>query len=295
MKRTNLGHPSQAFEQRARETLQAVLELDRGFPGLRAAEAMLDLGYGRALKAVKTDLRSGYGGPIYRIVLWRIMAREANSPAERGRWTRRLCQASFQGDLDRRVHAMEALGKVGYAAVGNKEAKFRALSRSRHKKIGFYARWVLRERMCARRRSHPGSRFGGRGCLSSGPFCLCASISAQSAATHARNPGKSGRSRTPGFWGPCLLAGGGAGPWAGESTPGPNAEPTAICEAGDFGGRLCEAMTALAKFGTAKDLRLFAHEEIPLDAAALGYEPAKGNVWVAASHAILKIRRRLAN
>jgi hypothetical protein len=101
---------------RDRATLVAVLERalehERGWPRIKAAEALADHGHSdRAFAALSADADTT--PPEQRIGVWRVLARTAPTATGRQQFLERIRVAAFAPDGPDRVHAVESLAKLG--------------------------------------------------------------------------------------------------------------------------------------------------------------------------------------
>ena len=85
---------------------------ERGWPRVKAAEALVDHGHaGRAFDALAGDADTA--PPQERIGVWRVLARAAPTAAGRQQFLDRIRTAAVAPDGPDRVHAVEALAKLG--------------------------------------------------------------------------------------------------------------------------------------------------------------------------------------
>ena len=127
--------------ERAVATLRRVMAEEREWVKVHAAEMLVYNNYpGGVREAFEAELELG-PGPKYRIGVWRVLAKAAgNDAALRRKYVDEIVAAFEDRDGTDRLHAVETLGKLGYATVSpelrevaeNGEGTFRA-----------YARWVV--------------------------------------------------------------------------------------------------------------------------------------------------------
>jgi len=127
----------------ARANLHAIVANNHALPRLHAAEDLVLVGESDPLAPIQGDLASLATQPIYRIVLWRIQAREA---AAAGRsmepFTRQIMAVFFTVPATSdRVNAAETLGKLRYAPSEKERAAFLQLA-SADTMLGLHSRWV---------------------------------------------------------------------------------------------------------------------------------------------------------
>jgi HEAT repeat protein len=92
--------------------IERVLNSERGWPRVKAAEALADHGQpGRAFAALAGDADTA--PPEERIGVWRVLARAAPTATGRQEFLDRIRKAAVALDGSDRIHAVEALAKLG--------------------------------------------------------------------------------------------------------------------------------------------------------------------------------------
>ena len=114
-------------------------------PRLHAAEDLAALGEPDPLAVIKADLPALATQPIYRIVLWRVRARQAIAAGRSmDPWAQKVVAIFFnKPDTSDRVNAAETLGKIRYNPPADQIAAFRQVAESGENLLAMHARWVL--------------------------------------------------------------------------------------------------------------------------------------------------------
>ena len=134
-----LTQPSERREQ-AVFILRQALEEGPEWTKVRAAEALLWNGYYAGVKeALEEEL--AIAGPFYRIGLWRALAKaQGNNQAAAKRYIGKIRQAFLDVQGADRVHAVEALAKLGYS---ERPAELLRVAREDKGSFRAFARWAL--------------------------------------------------------------------------------------------------------------------------------------------------------
>jgi hypothetical protein len=111
---------------------------------MHAAEDLVLLGEPEPLAAIQADLPKLATEPIFRIVLWRIQARQATAAGRSmDPWTRRIAAVFFAApDAPDRVNAAETLGKLGYNPPAAERPDFEPVAQG-DSLLALHARWVM--------------------------------------------------------------------------------------------------------------------------------------------------------
>ncbi len=114
-----------------------------GWSRIHAAEALLQLGQGLAVRSrVMATLREWENSP-QRIGAWRVLAAAATSPAERRVWLERIVQVGCDPAAADRLQAVESLGKLGEGVTAPTLASVRAYAAVIPAADALFPFWVL--------------------------------------------------------------------------------------------------------------------------------------------------------
>jgi len=105
---------SETLRDEAVEKLQETLNSDLKWEKVHAAEFLLNLGYTNGV--YETFLKEGKdrgGEYYYRIGIWRVLAQASSSPEEKQQWLDSIVTAFKNPIAPDRLHAVEALAKLG--------------------------------------------------------------------------------------------------------------------------------------------------------------------------------------
>ena len=106
---------TEALRRRAVGIMRDGLHNEPKWVKVHAAEFLLALDYREDVGAVfQKELASFGDEPQYRIGIWRVLARETYVQEERSKWIERIRDAFLDPDGPDRLHAAEALGKLGH-------------------------------------------------------------------------------------------------------------------------------------------------------------------------------------
>jgi hypothetical protein len=130
--------------RRAVSTLQTALRSQPKWAKIHAAEFLLARGYpqGVADEFLK-ELEASGNEPQYRVGIWRVLSRASNETGQRNEYIQRILRAAIDPAGVDRLHAIEALAKLG--APLNAEAKTSVDRWTRDSKIddGAFGHWLL--------------------------------------------------------------------------------------------------------------------------------------------------------
>lgn len=99
--------------EKAHELLVNTLETTSGWEKVHAAEELLSFGYSTGIKEqFLHELEEHKEKPQYRIGLWRVLAREAQTDEERTAWENKIAQVYATPTQPDRLHAAESLAKL---------------------------------------------------------------------------------------------------------------------------------------------------------------------------------------
>ena len=137
-------HPNPTLTRLALDNLHSVVAHNHALPRMHAAEDLVLLGEPDPLAAIQADLPKLATEPIFRIVLWRIQARQATAAGRSmDPWTRRIVAVFFATpEAPDRVNAAETLGKLGYNPPAAERPDFERLAQG-DSLLALHARWVL--------------------------------------------------------------------------------------------------------------------------------------------------------
>jgi len=134
--------------QRAIQTMRAAVEEQTGWVKVHAAELLLELGYREGIAEAFGDEHDRRGEePAYRIGIARVLAR-AESGSGQQVWVQRIADAYMAPDSPDRLHAIEALAKLGEPLTDQPAvlAKVRAAAADGADAERVFAQWVLLNR-----------------------------------------------------------------------------------------------------------------------------------------------------
>jgi solute:Na+ symporter, SSS family len=140
-----VAHPTAAGDARSERAqlvtvLERTLDQERGWPRIRAAEALIDHGYtGRAFDALAGDADTAPSPE--RIGVWRVLARSAPAP-EGLQFIERIRRAAVDPNGPDRVHAVETLAKLN-AYEESDRAVIEAIAGPADPATAAFARWYL--------------------------------------------------------------------------------------------------------------------------------------------------------
>ena len=128
----------------ALEILRTTLDTQEQWIKVHAAEALIAAGAPEKVAGVfERELASKGGEAKYRIGIWRVLAQAADGARERQQWVGKILAAFMDTAGPDRLHAAEALAKLGYQASGREAEAFDRVARSGRGSLAADARWVL--------------------------------------------------------------------------------------------------------------------------------------------------------
>jgi solute:Na+ symporter, SSS family len=124
--------------------LRAVLETQPKWVKVHAAEWLLDLSYPQGVvEEFDKELAAHGDEPEYRIGIWRVLARASQHNRDHSRWDDRIKQAFFDERSPDRVHAAEAMAKLGLPLTPNELSSVANAAEGADGRLASYCRWVL--------------------------------------------------------------------------------------------------------------------------------------------------------
>ncbi len=128
----------------ALKIIQDALKTEKLFVKVHAAEFLIAHGFKEDPCAVfEEELKNHGSEKPYRIGIWRVLARSAESPEEREKWISRLRDAFMDRSGEDRSHALESLGKLNYAVRTNGDEEIENYARTKSGVERVLAEWVL--------------------------------------------------------------------------------------------------------------------------------------------------------
>lgn len=136
---------SPELRAQALAVLRGTLTGPPGWEKIHAAEALLILKDEAGVReAIERDLETAGGRPQYRIGLWRMQTLAENEPSRRQPWLDRIREALFDPQGPDRVHAAEALAKLGYQPRdANELLKLQKTAQAATDGVAVFLQWVL--------------------------------------------------------------------------------------------------------------------------------------------------------
>ncbi|MEO7297975.1 MAG: hypothetical protein ABI042_05295 [Verrucomicrobiota bacterium] len=289
------GSPvSASMREQALAGLREVLTNETSWPRIHAAEALLELDYPQGiLKVMEEDLRKRGAEPQYRVVLWRVMARQSRGHLERTKWLGEIRKVFLDKNAPDRLHAVEALAKLGYNPQGTERTEFVNVSRSGHTSFALHAQWVLAnsgeqkdEAALALYLKDPDESLRG---LSGYAFRFLPKVHQESVDLLVEAAGKEPHESTARV---NLI-------FAALVHGGADRQPAFLKDIRSYAVKgtaeeKYDAFTALARYGSASDLPLLEDQLKPAGGTSEKYE-ASADLRVAASSAILHQSRRVTH
>ncbi|MDB6169563.1 MAG: hypothetical protein JWM88_2427 [Verrucomicrobia bacterium] len=133
---------SSSAAARAREVLRQVATHGESWKMIHAAEALVALGEGPAVRALFTANEAADRSD-YRIGAWRVRARTAESPEERSRWIGKIEAVLLDPASPDRLDAIETLSKLNCVISGPTLAASRQLAAGLSESDGTFPLWAL--------------------------------------------------------------------------------------------------------------------------------------------------------
>ena len=138
------GAVDEPLRAQAVQVLRTSLDQESRWGKVHAAEALLATGNGDGVaRAFERELTSHGEEKEYRIGIWRVLAQAAASEPQRGPWVRKIVAAFLDTAGPNRLHAAEALGKLGYGPIGREAGAFELAARVGRGPLAVDAQWVL--------------------------------------------------------------------------------------------------------------------------------------------------------
>jgi len=127
---------------RAVQALRRTLVEEERWVKVHAAEFLLALDYPDDVQETfEEELARSGEEPEYRIGIWRVLARAAARPEDRDTWTAKILDVFLDTGAPDRLHAVETLAKLRYAASEEEADVFEEAAREGP--MAAYANWVL--------------------------------------------------------------------------------------------------------------------------------------------------------
>ena len=139
------AEPATDLNGRALAELNRALIEESEFIKVHAAETLLTLGHSQNhVRAVFEQEASKYGTKaIYRVGIWRVLARAGKSMERRREMTQRLRDTFLDTSVPDQIHAVESLAKLNYVIPTDERPAFEAAAKSDNSGLTLFANWVL--------------------------------------------------------------------------------------------------------------------------------------------------------
>ena len=132
------------MHERAVAELRRALNEEPEFVKIHAAEALLALGYPDGVREVfELEAKKHSHQEIYRVGIWRVLARAGASSKRRKYVTRKLRDIFLDSSAPDRLHAVESLAKLRYQIPPAERADFEAAATSKNSGISLFTNWAL--------------------------------------------------------------------------------------------------------------------------------------------------------
>jgi len=132
------------IHKKALSLLRSSLQREDRWIKVHAAESLLFLGYSKGIRqAFEFELSSKGAEPKYRIGIWRVLAQAAPDAAEREQWMSKMRAAFLDPAGPDRLHAAEALAKLGYRVQDREADAFKLISEISDDRLAANTRWIL--------------------------------------------------------------------------------------------------------------------------------------------------------
>ena len=129
---------------RARDELRRALREEPKFIKVHAAEALLDLELRQEVRRVfEAEQRLHADEPAYRVGIWRVLARAAETPADRQAYVDKILAVYADPKAPDSIHAVESLAKLEYAVPERDRAALREWTEAAGTERHAYGRWLL--------------------------------------------------------------------------------------------------------------------------------------------------------
>ncbi len=140
------------LRERSTSVIRQVFEREQRWVKVHATEYLLALDYpGGVREAFIKELGLHGGEPQYRIGIWRVLARAANSEREQAEWIGKIRDVFLDRAAPDRLHAAETLAKLRYQVHGDEAAAMEQAAQPENGPLALYAVWVLANS------EHPGA------------------------------------------------------------------------------------------------------------------------------------------
>ena len=114
---------TQALRERSVAVLRKVMDSEERWVKVHAAEYLLEAGYPEGIRDVFLAEASIYGNqPQYRIGIWCVLARAADSEQEQAKWIGKIRDVFVDATAPDRPHAAETLAKLNYKLLDSEMA-----------------------------------------------------------------------------------------------------------------------------------------------------------------------------
>lgn len=135
---------SPQLRQRAIDVMRGVLENEERWVKVHAAEYLLALNYVDGVREAFLAKEKLHGDePEYRIGIWRVLARSANSIKERTKWVEKIRQVIGDPEAPDRLHAIETFAKLQEVATDGEISILEKDVEKGPSPIPPFAAWVL--------------------------------------------------------------------------------------------------------------------------------------------------------
>ena len=135
--------PSGLREQ-AVDTLRRAMAEEPEWVKVHAAEALLSLGHPEGVKeAFEAERARDEQKLQYRIGIWRVLARAAQTQEERAVWVGKILDVFFHPDSEDRMHSIETLAKLGYGFPGEEAERAKAMAPETDGAMRCFLYWAL--------------------------------------------------------------------------------------------------------------------------------------------------------
>lgn len=131
------------LRKKALKELNTVLEQQREFIKVHAAEYLIWLGYKKNVRSVFLKENKLHGTePRYRIGIWRVLAQTENTSIGKAKWVNRVLNVFSNMNAPDRLHSAETLGKLMTSPLSKfPEATERSISDS-FRNLSLYTLWA---------------------------------------------------------------------------------------------------------------------------------------------------------
>jgi solute:Na+ symporter, SSS family len=132
------------LREQAISVLRQALRTETRWSKVHVAEYLLALDYVDNIGDVfAKELAAHEREPEYRVGIWRVLVRAADSDTERNHWIEKIRQVAFDARAKDRLHALESLAKLGYRVSDGEAESLQEAGRPDRGAATAYARWVL--------------------------------------------------------------------------------------------------------------------------------------------------------